>query len=267
MSSSAGVCMACGTRLAPGLATCPRASSPTPLAEGVRRWGTGACHPALVGRSAVLERLKWCAEEARRGLGRAVWLVGVEGIGKSRLKDALVEVLAGSRFEVWEGSGVAFPGTPAGPFLDLLEATRGLRPVPGVGRMSSAEAERVSRFLEGREWRGIPASLSSESVALFDALCHSLLPHRVPRVLILEDWQHADRLSRALVEVLVTRLAHAPVLVLVLERTAGPALVPAPAEVVELGPLSAEEVSGWVATRVPRGLLGKRCCGSARGTR
>lgn len=253
MSSSAGVCMACGTRLAPGLATCPRASSPTPLAEGVRRWGTGACHPALVGRSAVLERLKWCAEEARRGLGRAVWLVGVEGIGKSRLKDALVEVLAGSRFEVWEGSGVAFPGTPAGPFLDLLEATRGLRPVPGVGRMSSAEAERVSRFLEGREWRGIPASLSSESVALFDALCHSLLPHRVPRVLILEDWQHADRLSRALVEVLVTRLAHAPVLVLVLERTAGPALVPAPAEVVELGPLSAEEVSGWVATRVPPG--------------
>ncbi|NTX62061.1 AAA family ATPase [Myxococcus sp. CA051A] len=253
MTSSSGVCLACGTRLSPGLSTCPRVSSRVSLAEGVRRWGTGACQPPLVGRTALLERLKWCAEEARRGLGRAVWLVGAEGMGKSRLKDALVESLTADRFEVWEGSGLALPGTPAGPLLELLEATRGLRPVAGVGRMSSAEAERVAHFLEGREWQGIPASLSSESIALFDALCHALLPHRGPRILILEDWQHADPLSRALVEVLVSRLAHAPVLVLVLERTGGPGLVPPTAEMLEVGLLNPEDAQALVATRLRPG--------------
>jgi len=174
-------------------------------------------------------------------------------MGKSRLKDALVESLAANRFEVWEGSGLALPGTPAGPLLELLEATRGLRPVAGVGRMSSAEAERVAHFLEGREWQGLPASLSAESLALFDALCHALLPHRGPRILILEDWQHADPLSRAFIEVLVSRLAHAPVLVLVLERAQGPALAPPTAEVLEVGLLNPEDAAALVATRLRPG--------------
>ncbi|NVJ20350.1 AAA family ATPase [Myxococcus sp. AM011] len=250
MTLSSGVCLACGTRLSPGLSTCPRTPLRRPLAEGVRRWEVGSCQPPLVGRTALLERLKWCAEEARRGLGRAVWLVGPEGMGKSRLKDALVESLAANRFEIWEGSGLALPGTPAGPLLELLEATRGLRPVAGVGRMSSAEAERVAHFLEGREWQGIPASLSAESLALFDALCHALLPHRGPRILILEDWRDADPLSRAFVEVLVSRLAHTPVLVLVLERTEGPALAPSTAEVLEVGLLNPEDAAALVATRL-----------------
>ncbi|MFY2564274.1 AAA family ATPase [Corallococcus terminator] len=253
MTSSSGVCLACGTRLSPGLSTCPRTPPRMPLAAGVRRWRVASCQPPLVGRTALLERLKWCAEEARRGLGRAVWLMGAEGMGKSRLKDALVESLAANRFEIWEGSGLALPGTPAGPLMELLEATRGLRPVAGVGRMSTAEAERVAHFLEGREWQGIPASLSAESLALFDALCHALLPHRGPRILILEDWQHADPLSRALVEVLVSRLAHAPVLVLVLERTGGPALPPPTAELLEVGLLNPEDAAALVATRLRPG--------------
>jgi len=199
---------------------------------------------------APLERLKGWAEEARRGLGRAVWLTGVEGQGKSRLKDALVESLGDGRFETWEGSGLAFPGTPAGPFLDLLEATRALRPVAGVSRMSSAEVERVAAFVEGRQWPGIPASLSAERTALFDAICHALLPQGPPRLLVLEDWQHADALSRALVEVLVTRLAHVPMLVLVLERSTGAAPVPAPAEVLELEPLSLDESLALMRTRL-----------------
>lgn len=252
MTALSGVCLACGTRLSPGLSTCPRALLLAPLAGGVRRWGLASCQPPLVGRVAHLERLKWCAEEARRGLGRAIWLVGEEGIGKSRLKDALVESLSAHRFDIWEGSGLAHPGTPAGPLLDLLDATRSLRPVAGVGRMSSAEAERVAGWLEGRRWRGVPASLSAESIALLDALCHALLPHRTPRVLVLEDWQHADGLSRAMLEVLVTRLAHAPVLVLVLERTG--ASVPLPAEVLEVGALSASEAATLVSARLPAGL-------------
>ncbi|MCP3102352.1 AAA family ATPase [Myxococcus sp. K15C18031901] len=250
MTPSSGVCLACGTRLPPGSSTCPRAALAARSGTHARRWGGPACQPPLAGRVAPLERLKWCADEARRGLGRAVWLTGVEGMGKSRLKDALVEACGEGRFELWEGSALAFPGTPAGPFLDLLEATRALRPVDGVSRMSSAEVERVAAFVEGREWPGIPASVSAESTALMDALCHALLPRNLPRLLVLEDWQHADSLSRAIVEVLVTRLAHASMLVLVLERSTGAAPVPAPAEVLELAPLTLDESLALVGTRL-----------------
>jgi tetratricopeptide (TPR) repeat protein len=204
-----------------------------------------------VGRAALLARLRGLAAEARRGVGRAAWLVGEAGLGKSRLKDVLVEALAGEGFEVWEGSGLALPGTPAGPFRELLEATRAMQPPPGVGRVSSSDAELLGRFLEGRERQGVPASLAAERTALFDAVCHALMPHRLPRLLVLEDWQHADPLSHALVEALVSRLGHVPLLLLALQRPGGTAPVPAPAEVLTLGPLSADEASALLEQRDP----------------
>ncbi|WP_343073465.1 ATP-binding protein, partial [Pyxidicoccus fallax] len=204
----------------------------------MRRWTPSTCAPPLVGREAQRARLRAFAAEARRGLGRAAWLVGEAGLGKSRLKDALVEELAGEGFEVWEGSGMALPGAPAGPFRELLEATRALRPPPGVGRVSSSDAELLARFLEGRERQGVPASLAAERAALFDALCHALMPHLRPRLLVLEDWQHADPLSHALVEALVARMSHLPLLLLALQRPGGTAPVPLSAEVLTVGPLS-----------------------------
>ncbi|MCY1014957.1 AAA family ATPase [Pyxidicoccus sp. MSG2] len=216
----------------------------------MRRWMTATCQPPLVGRASHLVRLKDLAVEVRRGLGRAVWLVGEAGLGKSRLKNALVEQLASDGFEVFEGSGLALPGMPGGAFRELLEATRGLRPPPGVGWVSSADAELLARFLEGRERQGVPASLSAERTALFDALCHALMPHRRPRLLILEDWQHADPFSHALIEVLVSRLSHTPLFLLALQRPGGTAPVPLSAEVVTVGPLSDDEATALLEQRV-----------------
>ncbi|MCP3142642.1 AAA family ATPase [Pyxidicoccus xibeiensis] len=217
----------------------------------MRRWAPTVCQPPLVGRGPQLGRLMALAAEARRGLGHAVWLVGEAGLGKSRLKDALVERLAGEGFEVWEGSGMALPGTPAGPFRELLDATRGLQPPTGVGRVSSSEAELLGRFLEGRERQGVPASLAAERTALLDALCHALMPHRRPRLLVLEDWQHADPLSHALIEALVGRLLHTPLLLLVLQRPGGTAPVPVSATVLSVEPLGPEEASSLYAQRLP----------------
>ncbi|WP_223753214.1 AAA family ATPase [Myxococcus sp. RHSTA-1-4] len=230
----------------------------------MRRWTPPTCQPPLVGRAAQLGRLRGLAAETRRGQGRAVWLVGEAGLGKSRLKDALVVELALGGFEVWEGSGMALPGTPAGPFRELLEATRALQPPPGVGRVSSSDAELLARFLEGRERQGVPASLAAERTALFDAVCHALMPHRQPRLLVLEDWQHADPLSHALLEVLVSRLSHTPLLLLALQRPGGTAPMPLPVEVLTVGPLSDEESaalfsqrvhSSWVAPEAREALL------------
>jgi tetratricopeptide (TPR) repeat protein len=254
MTSSSGMCVACGERIAPGARACSRGLAGEARAPAVRRWAAGGCQPPLAGRSALLGRLKELAEEARRGLGRVVWLMGEAGLGKSRLKDALVEALAGQDFEVWEGSGMALPGTPGGPFRELLDATRGMQPPAGVGRVSSAEAEVLARFVGGRERHGIPASLTSERTALFDAVCHALMPHRQPRLLILEDWQHADPLSHALVEVLVSRLCHTPLLLLVLQRPGGTAPVPLPAAVLTVGPLAPDEAATLVDSR-PGGAL------------
>lgn len=250
MASSSGMCVACGARIPAGALTCSRAFPGVAQGVSVRRWTSGTCQPPLVGRTAQLSRLGDLAGEVRRGLGRAVWLVGEAGLGKSRLKDALIEQLASEGFEVWEGSGAALPGMPGGAFRELLEATRAMRPPPGVGWLSSADAELLARFLEGRERQGVPASLAAERSALFDALCHALMPHRRPRLLVLEDWQHADPLSHALIEVLVSRLSHTPLFLLVLQRPGGTAPVPLSAEVLTVEPLSDDEASVLVSRRV-----------------
>ncbi|WP_241759481.1 AAA family ATPase [Pyxidicoccus parkwayensis] len=216
----------------------------------MRRWMSRTCQPPLVGRTAHLSRLGDMAVQVRRGLGRAVWLVGEAGLGKTRLKDALVEQLAAEGFEVWEGSGTALPGMSGGAFRELLEATKTLQPPPGVGRVSSADAELLARFLEGRERQGVPASLTSERTAQLDALCHALLPHRRPRLLVLEDWQHADPLSHALIEVLVARLSHAPLFLLVLQRPGGTAPMPPSAEALTVERLPDDEASALLEQRV-----------------
>ncbi len=182
------------------------------------------------------DRLRALADSARQGRGRAVWLVGEAGSGKSRLKAALAEVLAGSEVEVWEASGAALPGTPAGPFLDLL-ASSGGPPLSGARHLSSAEAEVLARFQEGLQRQGLPASVEADRSFLFNALGKWLVPRGGPaRLLILEDWQDADRVSHGLVEHLVARLPQASTLLLVLQRPGGPGPVPAGAEVLTLAP-------------------------------
>ncbi len=171
-------------------------------------------------------------------------------MGKTRLKDALVDAIAADGFEVWEGSALALPGTPAGIFRELLDATRALSPPAGTGRVSSADAERIHRFLEGRERQGVPASLVHERTALFDSLCHAWMPHRWPRLLVLEDWQHGDPLSHALVEELVSRLSHTPLFLLALQRPGGTAPVPATAEVLTVGRLGPAESAALLEGRL-----------------
>lgn len=250
MNPASGSCVACGARFLGGVLACPRSAAGVPRDAPVRRWAPGLCHPPLVGRVAVLKRLMGLAEDVRRGLGRAVWLMGEAGMGKTRIKDTFVERLASDGFEIWEGSGLALPGAPAGIFRELLDATRALSPPAGTGRVSSADAERIQRFLEGRERQGIPASLASERTALFDSLCHALMPHRRPRLLVLEDWQHGDALSHAVVEELVSRLSHTPLLLLALQRPSGTAPAPLTAEVLTVGRLGSAESAALLEGRL-----------------
>ncbi len=207
------------------------------------------------GRDVELGRLHALAEAARQGRGRAVWLVGEAGTGKSRLKAALAEALAGSEFEVWEVSGAALPGTPVGPFLELL-APPGKQAPDGVRQLSSAEAEVVAAFLAGHERQGIPASVEADRSFLFDALSKWLVPRGGrPRLLVLEDWQEADRVSHRLVEHVVARLPHASTLLLVLQRPGGPGPVPAGAEVLTLAPLSSAQSAPEALTPERRAVL------------
>ncbi|WP_426751209.1 AAA family ATPase [Myxococcus sp. Y35] len=250
MTPSSGSCVACGARFLGGVLACPRGPPGGARHAPVRRWSPGLCQPALVGRAALLRRLLALGDDVRRGLGRAVWLMGEAGLGKTRLKDALVDLLVADGFEVWEGSALALPGAPAGIFRELLDATRALSPPVGTGRVSSADAERINRFLEGRERQGVPASLVSERTALFDSLCHALMPHRRPRLLVLEDWQHGDPLSHALVEELVSRLSHTPLFLLALQRPGGTAPAPVAAEVMTVGRLGLAEAAALLEERL-----------------
>ncbi|NUT94321.1 MAG: ATP-binding protein, partial [Saccharothrix sp.] len=158
--------------------------------------------PVVVGRDAELRVLDQALADAAACRGRAVFLVGEPGIGKTRL----ARVTAGSAFDrglrVLRGRGSTIG--PMVPFRPLAEALMSLLrggdapDLRGLGPYRSALGRLVP------EWGDEPRE--NQSVVVLAEAVLRLLALVGPCLLVLEDLHDADAETLAVIDYLVDNL-------------------------------------------------------------
>lgn len=180
--------------------------------------------PVVVGRDDELRVLDQALADAAACRGRAVFLVGEPGIGKTRL----ARVTAGSAFDrgmrVLRGRGSTIG--PLVPFRPLAEALMSLLrggDAPDLRELGPYQSA-LGRLVP--EWGAEPRENHS-IVVLAEAVLRllALVGRTHPCLLVLEDLHDADAETLAVIDYLVDNLDQAPVALLVTMRAdAGPAL-------------------------------------------
>jgi tetratricopeptide (TPR) repeat protein len=244
----------------------PAADEPLPEQEPVR-----ARSDSLFGRDAELELLRDLAlEPLERAThtGRATFVLGDAGIGKSALVQALLERIADGPLRVFvvEGRGVT---RAFGPFVQLFRDLLGVERGAGRGRIASASAalgraglgdveiERVIDLAAARRGAGgvSPQVAHREAtMALRSAVWQLLSP--APALLVVEDADALDPGSRTLVGELMAAAGHRAFGVLLTARSdPWPEWMPAHARRIALGPLPDAASARIAEERLPGGSL------------
>lgn len=203
----------------------------------------------LVGRQRELATLQELANQAQHGQGQLVAISGEAGVGKSRLIEELRGQLPshapqwlwleGRCLELAQGAGYA-------PFLTMLqdywgwrteesEATRVgsittlLAELREDGHLPATQVDEVGAVLGrlwglqfGNVWDRLLAQVDGHALQQRTATALAgllmALAHRQPLILVLEDLHWADTLSLELTNLLMTKVADSPVLLLCLYR-------------------------------------------------
>lgn len=172
--------------------------------------------PALVGRELELGVLAEAMREAREGRGRAVFLIGEDGIGKSRLVLAAAEMghAAGMRVLCGRASRVC-PTMPLRPLVEALAAT--FRDGRGPTEQSLGPYRAMLSWLIPEYGSGDPASATPSPVLLAEAVLRLLSVAGTTRrcLLVLEDLNDADAQTLAIVEYLADNIAEQGTVLLV----------------------------------------------------
>jgi eukaryotic-like serine/threonine-protein kinase len=180
--------------------------------------------PSLVGRKAPLAELERLLEGCERGRGARVFITGESGAGKTRLavelasrahRQGMQVVLgtsAGPTLDVRDGGDARSAVSALQPLRPFLQAvaeycrTHGrqesLRVLGPRGRLLAAYEPALSQAPGMAELPRLPPLLGDGArFRLFDALEHMLvaLSSRRPVVLIIDDLQWADELTRSFV--------------------------------------------------------------------
>jgi len=203
---------------------------------GIRRAGIGRALTPLVDREEELEAMRAWAEEALSGKGRVLCLVGEAGAGKSRLKYELKRFLAEKYVEVVEAAALSYGRSFSyWPFLEILRELLRLSPqdghseiharlsvLGGVLELGGHDVEHLAWLLHAQlpNGPGIRLDPPAQKAATFLAMKRLLLTlsERRPLVLMLEDMQWSDPLTRELLAFLVGALSRAPILMVCLYR-------------------------------------------------
>ncbi|MEU6236750.1 AAA family ATPase [Kitasatospora sp. NPDC047058] len=211
-----------------------------------------------VGRAAELGLLGSALAAARQRAGRAVFLLGEAGIGKSRLAGECANQAYGAGLPVLRGRGSST--LTVTPFRPLIEALSSRFRAAGTPTDPELDPYRPALARLVPEWRsttsgaaGYPETVVELAEALLRLL--AVLGRDQGCVLLLEDLHDTDAETVAVLEYLVDNLAGLPVLlVATLRAEPGPALdlVRAAerrraAAVAELRPLTPADVRAMAA--------------------
>ncbi|MBI6546926.1 MAG: protein kinase, partial [Cyanobacteria bacterium NC_groundwater_1444_Ag_S-0.65um_54_12] len=194
----------------------------------------------LVGRQSEITFLSEQLSGLKNGKGNVIWLVGEQGIGKTRLLEefrfqvqmAEVPILAG---HVREGSA------PYGPFIEMLRGLLSLVSPGSITRQRGVLARLLPELDDGGEIMHLEPNqeqyrLRAAFGELVSEACVSGL------VLTLDDWHMADDMSCKLLAYLQRNLAERPLLIVIASRSGQPANTTA----LQLAPLDEPEVTEMV---------------------
>jgi class 3 adenylate cyclase/tetratricopeptide (TPR) repeat protein len=197
----------------------------------------GAAIPAIVGRDQEIELLRARWNQAKRGKGQGVLLVGEPGIGKSRILRVLIDELRGEAHQrieaqcspyyldrpLWpiaEHLRIAFairPSQPAAEQLGRLE--RSLRDL-GVALEEAVPLNAALLDIAAPSYVDLALSPQQKRNRTLQTLNHQLLllAKRNPTLLVLEDAHWVDPTTLELLEIILQSVMQAPVLVVVTSR-------------------------------------------------
>jgi DNA-binding CsgD family transcriptional regulator len=234
------------------------------------RWSNPGQQPPFVGRRddlAVLED-SWAAVVA--GTGRAVFVGGEPGAGKSRLAAEAARALYDKQATVLLGSCVAELGAPYEPFDEpvrtLLPAIRqGQIPLEDWEASGDRPPLDLLAAVAGRREAEPAAAERGHRRALHDAVTAAFRGAAVqaPLVLVLEDLHWAGATAVQLLRYLVERTTGSRILVLATLRTSAPDRSRSLSEAIaglhsldgvrrlDLSPLTTDDIAEYLSRQVP----------------
>ena len=170
----------------------------------------------LIGRAAERAALNDALDEAERGRGRVIALIGEAGIGKTHLAQHVAERARARGFIVlWGRSHDTAGAPPYRPWIQVLRACE--HSADGPAGVAGTAADALERGWGAPETMGADAlGVDAERFRLFDAVAGAFTAaarHR-PLLIVLEDLHWADRSTLLLLQFVGRELGNARVLVI-----------------------------------------------------
>jgi class 3 adenylate cyclase/tetratricopeptide (TPR) repeat protein len=215
------------------------------VTEGQIRGEQGLARPQgrLFGRRKELDLLDHAWESARRsGAGKAIFIGGEAGVGKTRLLDEALRSISATGEVVRAACFEHLQAAPYVPWVDVLQAVLGIAPDDPADDRTARVLEYLERHLA--DWvefgplldpllgLALPRNRVVDSLEpqsrrrrMMDLMTGILLADisETGRVVVIEDVHWADESSLALVEHVSRRVAESPVLLIFTSRPAAEA--------------------------------------------
>lgn len=205
----------------------PRLAAPAPRVRSQPTDTSRNRRGALVGYESELTALEAALEQTLTGKGGVCLLAGEPGVGKTRLADELGAVAEARGAEVFWGRCATAGGAPAyWPWIQILRSVSSARDAAAVrtqlGPWASTLAQLVPELADNGDAGKASADGAPEDVRfkLFDAVGSALrrVANATPIVLVLDDIQAADSLSRDLLAFVAGIAIDAPILIVATYR-------------------------------------------------
>jgi class 3 adenylate cyclase len=223
----------------------------------------------FIGRQQALQSLDGLFEAALAGGAHLAGIVGIAGVGKTRLAEEVLSRTYAANVRVLRGhcSGLQ-QSIPLEPFLEILREVLTVEDVEFDDRAArvsarieadfpalAPHADTLLELLSLDEADGDSTATSDDrGRAMVEALVAMLLclAERQTLVLFLDDWQWADESSGQIIAALMARAGQARIMLLVAsrERQLGAGIY-RPEVLIELEGLQAQEVSAVVKALLP----------------